>query len=774
MKPNTRPALGRAPSRNLVTLASALAAVALVGSLAAAPARAGWTSENPIPQSWNTRPAIAMDGAGHLGVAWQEHSATPGILYATDAAGPWASERVSTGDDWLPDLVFDGTGAAHVAFVRFGPGAGLYLATNTGGAWVEQQLRADVAPWSPSIAIDAAGKLHIAYASEGFTPGIWYLTNASGSWVATRVSTGTWDSEPSLALGSYGAVHIAYARYERPSPGLLVATNAGGSWSTTRVTTRPGGSVDDYPALVIDAENVFHLTALRWAADGTEMELLYATDLAGEWIVSAVTLPAGTTGVGIPAIGLDASGKPEIVARLGSAATADNTLWRFTGLLGGGASERLITGAERSEDLPDILRDTSGKLVVAHRAGWHAPGVIVHHEDPDTDEMVAPSVAVDYPSIASGSSGLRLAFERYATDASDGTSYASDASGAWVDETIAATHGKPALGVTYGDVRRVAIPDRLYSSTETGWDVHPFAVEGGSDVAIDTGHPGWQVAYLVPGIGVRVMFSSFAEEQATTNPTDEMPGIAALQTTDFLLAVIRNGLLHVIEQWWGSQTVYQLDAARAWDPAVARGVAGSVMTTWVAYDRGDSAPGIVLARSGSIPWSLSRLSRAYADVTPAIAVGEAQYPELGGVTPIFVTWARACGGPDPGLYLATNRTGSWVTTRLASGCDIFDPAITLVAGRPVVAYTDARIGIVIVRETDAAGSVAPAASAGERSSRATADVAGDLGLASVSVGGLEPAAVASGGIEPAVTSNGRRGPSTTTVGELAERFVVDR
>jgi hypothetical protein len=785
MKTIDHPALRRGPSghpsaRPLPALAACLVAVALVASFGAVPARAGWTVEQPVSQVWNTRPAVAMDGGGHLGVAWQESSDDAGILFATNAGGTWTTSRISTGDDWSPDVVFDLAGDAQVLFARSSGAPGIYLATNAGGTWSVSQLRADVAPGSPSVALDAAGKLHVAYESAGFTPGIWYLTNAGGAWASTRVTSGTWDSEPSLALDPAGKAHIAFARYDVPSPGLFIATNAAGTWATTRLTTND--ALDDYPALVIDAAGHRHVAALRYA--DTPTQLLYLTDETGSWVTSNVPLDAGLIGLGAPAIGLDGSGEPEIVVRLGMTTAVDDTLWRFTNLPSG-SSQRLLVGGERNDEWPDILRDATGRLAVVYRAAWHEPGIMLHRTGPDEDTLIAPSVIVERPALATDGIDKRyLAFERFATDASDGTSYAEKVSGAWSDETIAATHGKPDIGIGYLGVRRVVIPDRMFTSTDPGWDTHLFGMSGGTDVALDDDlFTQWKVAYFVPGSGIRVMHEDLGEEQATTGGSDEGVDISAGGaggSEHYFIAFVRDGQLHLAQRYWDPALQDQvIDSGPAWNPATMRPVVNSTYSRFVGYDRGGSGAGIYLADEATLSGAQQprRVSRAYADVTPAVAARRLSGPDA--PTELYVVWARDCGGPSPGVFMATNRTGSWVTTQVVQACGAYDPAVEVLAdGRLVIAYQQDPGGIVVLTETTAGGAavVRVGVDAESRSSAATPEggFAG-LGRSGLSTTRWVSDERASGrSIGPVRAGTGTvatRGGSSVTARTIAERFA---
>ncbi len=680
-----RPAASQASrSHLLATFAALAAAVVLVIPLAAAPARAAWTPETPVAGVYNTRPALAMDTGGHLGIAWERDDAAPGIFFASDATGSWVTERASAGADGLPDLVFDGAGKAHVVFVR--EGAGLYYATNVTGTWVTTLLRSDATPWSPSIAIDKLGKLHVAYSSEGFAPGIWYFTNASGAWVTTRLTTSTWDSEPSLVLDAANKVRIAFVRYDPSALGIYVLSNATGSWVASRATSGP--SIDDYPALGIDAAGKLHVAAVRYDADWNA-SLLYLTNATGAWVTTVVGLPTGLTETGIPALGFDGSGNPEIVAGAYGDDSLD-TLFRYTGAAMA-TSEALFAADESSPGLPDILRDGTGRLTVAYRGAWHAPGLRLHREDPDAETLIAPSVLVELPSLGQDGTGDRyLAFERFATDAKDGTSLATDAGGSWADSRLGATHGLPDLAFA-GANPYVAIPDRLYWDAGGGWQEHAFQVASGSAAAVAAGATSL-VAYATDA-GIRVVDGSLNEEQATNDSRDASPDVALLVGSyQAVVAFVRDGALYAVHRgaaWGVPELVDALDSAA---PSIA--AIGASDVAILAWDRNDTNPGIYAAWGPTTvaPWEPVRLSRSWADNSPAVVRDEAGT--------VFVTWARACWGASPGIYLATTRSGTWAVTQLVASCDVTDPSIAILpGGLASVAYTNGAAGITTVTES---------------------------------------------------------------------------
>jgi hypothetical protein len=544
-----RPAARRTSLRHLPALAAALAVAALVAPLAASPARAAWEQETPVAGAITTRPAIAMDTAGHLGVAWQLTSNTSGILFATDASGTWATTRVSDGDDSSPDVAYGASGAAHVVYVRFGTGAGLYYATNASGSWVSTLLRADPLGWSPSIAVDAAGKLHVAYSSEGFTPGIYHYTNAGGTWAGTRVTTSTWDCEPSIAIDPSGTIHIAFARYEPASPGIYVRskTSTSTAWTESRVSSGP--AIDDYPSLGIDASGKSHIAFLRFDADWNG-SLWYATNASGTWVRSALAMP-GSVEPGSPSIGFDGTGAPEVVAGVSGDATVD-TLYRFhdPGLA---TAEALIPPGERLSGFPDILRDAGGRLTVAYRNAWHEPGLFVHREDPDETTAIAGSTYV-YSPVVEGRADLRyLVVDRYAPGASDGTTLATKDAGTWSDTTLdPGIHGAPDLGVVGsagGNDLFVTNPQRLLWDEGDGWkdlDFSQKAIQASLAIDFDPSILTYPVVAYTTGAGIR-MLEHGAESQLTADGSDANPDLAVSGTGgNRVLAFVRGDDLYAM------------------------------------------------------------------------------------------------------------------------------------------------------------------------------------------------------------------------------------
>src|SRR6476620_9551642 len=69
---------------------------------------AAWTTED-VTDGWSIgAPSLDVRSDDKVGIAYQRTGFEPGILYQTDASGSWDETRISTDDDWAPDLAFDG------------------------------------------------------------------------------------------------------------------------------------------------------------------------------------------------------------------------------------------------------------------------------------------------------------------------------------------------------------------------------------------------------------------------------------------------------------------------------------------------------------------------------------------------------------------------------------------------------------------------------------------------------------------------------------------
>jgi hypothetical protein len=204
---------------------------------------------------------------------------------------------------------------------------------------------------------------------------------------------------------------------------------------------------------------------------------------------------------------------------------------------------------------------------------------------------------------------------------------------------------------------------------------------------------------------VRVVDEAFVEEEIPVWSDGYLRGRPALIEDAGGMPV----LAYAVPDWDGATIRGFVRTPAGWAPRLSIGcswswcrerepalAAGSVPgTAWIAW----AGTGIKVAlwhHSDSVPAGAKPmpLTRSSSDRTPDVALAP------GGS--VVVAWARACAAPDPGLYLATNRSGRWVISRVVAGCGIEDPSLAVrLDGRIVIAFTNGDAGVRVLTEAAA-------------------------------------------------------------------------
>ena len=85
----------------------------------------------------------------------------------------------------------------------------------------------------------------------------------------------------------------------------------------------------------------------------------------------------------------------------------------------------------------------------------------------------------------------------------------------------------------------------------------------------------------------------------------------------------------------------------------------------------DPAPGIYYATNKSGSWVSTRLTRSYGDGAPSLALDATGH--------VYIATTRATWAAHPGVYVMTNATGSWVVKRVYSGAAV-DVSLAVTTG----------------------------------------------------------------------------------------------
>jgi hypothetical protein len=163
-----------------------------------------------------SRPAIALDSSDKAYVAY---AIAGDVWYTTNKTGTW-SEPVKVTlrvDDNAPGasdpaIALDAAGHISLAWNQTAGGAGTYYATNATGSWVRTRLTRTYASEPPSMVLNASGKVFVAVARAWWAanPGVYLSTNRTGSWVTSEVLESFGATGTPIVVGPGDLARIAY------------------------------------------------------------------------------------------------------------------------------------------------------------------------------------------------------------------------------------------------------------------------------------------------------------------------------------------------------------------------------------------------------------------------------------------------------------------------------------------------------------------------------------------------------------------------------------
>jgi hypothetical protein len=689
--------------------AAALLAIAAMLAMAN-PAYGAWTPETITESFFLSRPSMAILADNHVDIAYQRNGSGGGIFLATNATGSWVTERLTTGDHWAPTLDLGPADIVHVAYVSFGTDAGIHHLTNATGSWVDTRLTTDADAGEPTMVVDGAGKVHIAYPDQGLVPGVFYLTDQTGSWVKTRLTTSTNDWSPDLVLDGSGNLHLAFARFSPENPGLYYLKRTAGTWSAaTRITT----NYDDLPALAVDGAGKVHMAFQRFASLPAVTyygQLFYATNASGSWQTERLPGCLGDFTIGPPAITFNNAGLLHIAAYEADRGTSGATCLQ---LLSGSLGAWSVDGNNIESNFPSIAFDGAGTLHLSYRsylgdwAGIEHRSMSVH----GPVELVDRTVTDDAPSLAVEPDGTRhLAYNRtYGAYSERGVHYGDDAA-SWVFERVQYGYasdvlsGPPELGLAPdGSARIITRATVNHVSNATGeWVASNWGCGGGS-LAVDAdGH-----SHVACNDYNWIALNYHTDASGTWSGTEigypVYSGEKYAQPAIAVDATGRRSIVFVMQSESTTPALMFVSAAagaawptsptRLWSgdfghPDAAVDAAGKLH---VAFQDYGSSPGIYYATNASGTWVKIRLSRSGADFLPSIALDQAGK--------VYVAFDRGSQAANPGLYVVSNRSGSWATYQVTA-VDTGDPSLVVGPdGKLDLAYADGTAGIRILSET---------------------------------------------------------------------------
>lgn len=314
----------------------------------------------------------------------------------------------------------------------------------------------DVGAYS-SLGMDASGNLHISYYDQR-NGDFKYATNTSdsvlSSWASETVdSFGDVGKYSSLAVDTSGHVHISYYSESDggsgPSGELRYATNASGAWVVETIDAE-GDMVGLHSAIATDSSDNVHISyhAVSYSDDFSTFtrELRYARNLSGTWETDTLDSQESEGGPFIldsnSSIATDMAGNVHISYHT-AVRFAENSLW---------------------EEELRYATDTSGSWVIQSLKKREGKEPYAYPEPSDSSIAIDSSGNVHISYYESGfgsdftSSGGKLA-------------YLTNASGAWVDETVDDYGGAGRYSSISLDSSGNA--HISYSAGQKGWRVYP-------------------------------------------------------------------------------------------------------------------------------------------------------------------------------------------------------------------------------------------------------------------------------------------------------------
>ncbi len=347
-------------------------------------------------------PAVAMDAAGGVHVAWSQGAGGgPGasLYYARfdSATGRWTrAVEVARGTSGemarQPALLADGRGLLHLVWSGGAQGQIMHSRARLGeaasaGGWSPTQplSAADAAASEPQIGLDAAGRLYVVYVvplNEG--RGVYLVRSEDGgeTWsrpelVFDAVAEGqAMVDHPTLAVAPDGTRHVAWVQKALPDtwpPQGIVYTRQEPGASAWAEPLAVAGVGYDWPRLAL-VEGAVHLLYgeasggsvwHRWSAS--------AGEAGGGWSTPA-RVPGwqgtvGPYGLAVSGPGVDASA-PGVLHLVGVSADGEAVLYSTWAGTRWSAVERYSLGPEVEADrgAAAATRPQGGRLAVAVRA----------------------------------------------------------------------------------------------------------------------------------------------------------------------------------------------------------------------------------------------------------------------------------------------------------------------------------------------------------------------------------------------------------------------
>jgi len=232
------------------------------------------------------RPAMAVDGAGTIHLAWEDHRTGDADVYfasSMDGGASWTTPNLrvnrnnGTTSQIYPSVAAWGTGNVAVAWAdgRSAADWDVYVAVSADGGltWPGGDVRVNSAAGNqtqPALVADAGGNLSVAWEDDrdgNFD--IYFARSADGgaAWTTPNVRVDaapgpSWARDVTLALGPSGSLHAAWNDERNAHNDIYTAssTDDGATWTSPDVLVNTDGSgfAQLRPTVAADAAGTVH------------------------------------------------------------------------------------------------------------------------------------------------------------------------------------------------------------------------------------------------------------------------------------------------------------------------------------------------------------------------------------------------------------------------------------------------------------------------------------------------------------------------------------
>lgn len=553
--------------------------------------------------------AVTSDPSGHLHMVLNRWTTT-GIWYATNASGAWVVTRIRNNDVWgSPSIASDGAGKLYVAYTGGSSDPGIHYLTNRSGTWRDVRLTTEPVDTQPSIAVDPLGEVHITYDRSGSS--VHYLTNRRGFWIGRQISPGPGESS-AIALDANRRVHVAYTALD----GVHYVSNASGAWIDEHLA-------DGYayrPAIALRGS----FPRIAFMIRGNAPQGVFYATKAASWTISTVVSGPMYYEGGL-SLGLDAGGKANLT---------------YTSPLVDGVSGL------------SFATNASGawvSAVIGRGLGW---STIFVREGAAREFVAASSTSIFHRSTSAPTWSAQTIFaanDDLQPDITVGADGVARLTYAWPFGNTPGLRFATLEGTTWTRTRITTVPDR-----EPAIAVGP---DGSSHLAFLRSDAPDELWYGTNGSGSWV----FTKLDTTDNLA--CPAIAVSSTGHVFIAASHmasvEGFIYFRVGFYTNRSgswVSDLTAPYVAAPGCPDVAADSTDRAHLAYE---VTSNVYYVHDISGSWSIARIIAGPTSGNPHLV--------LDGNNKVYISFARdgVYDSPAAGLYLLTNVTGAWTSSRIA-------------------------------------------------------------------------------------------------------------